>query len=188
MKNLTDLEIIESVIRGNHSDFSLLVDRYKNKAFSLLKRMLKNEMEAEEVLQDCFLKAFNALKNFKRESKFSTWFYRIVYNSALTRLSIQKRKIINEMSSIDDHLNLFDDSDYTSPEKKDISVFINKIINKLPEKYAAVITMFYLEEMTCEEISNVMQVSVSNVKVMLHRSRNILRDIVVQNKYLEEIL
>jgi RNA polymerase sigma-70 factor (ECF subfamily) len=188
MKNLSDLEIIESVIRGNHSDFSLLINRYKNKAFSLLKRMLKNEMEAEEVLQDCFLKAFNGLKNFKQESKFSTWFYRIVYNSALTRLSIQKRKITNEMSSIDDHLNLFDESDFNVSEKKDISKFISKLINRLPEKYAAVITMFYLEEMSCEEISTIMQVSVSNVKVMLHRSRNALRDIVVQNNYLEEIL
>ncbi len=92
MKNLSDLEIIESVLRGNHSDFSLLINRYKNKAFSLLKRMLKNEMEAEEVLQDCFLKAFNGLKSFKQESKFSTWFYRIVYNSALTRLSSSKKK------------------------------------------------------------------------------------------------
>ncbi len=188
MKNLSDLEIIESVIRGNHSDFSLLINRYKNKAFSLLKRMLKNEMEAEEVLQDCFLKAFNGLKNFKQESKFSTWFYRIVYNSALTKLSIQKRKITNEMSSIDDHLNLFNESDFKFSEKKDFSRFLNELIEKLPEKYSAVITMFYLEEMSCEEISEVMQVSVSNVKVMLYRSRNALRDIVVQNNYLEELL
>jgi RNA polymerase sigma-70 factor (ECF subfamily) len=56
MKKLTDFEIIESIKRGNQSDYSILVDRYKNKAYSLIKRMLKNNMEAEEVLQDSFLK------------------------------------------------------------------------------------------------------------------------------------
>ena len=74
MKNLTDFEIVESVKRGNHADFSILVDKYKNKAFSLLKRMLKNDMETEEILQDSFLKAFNGLKNFKKESKFKLKF------------------------------------------------------------------------------------------------------------------
>ena len=61
MKDLSDLEIIESVRNGNHSDYSILIDRYKNRAFSLLNRMLKNEMDAEEVLQDSFLKAFNCI-------------------------------------------------------------------------------------------------------------------------------
>jgi len=92
MKNLTDWEIIESVKRGNQSDYSILVDRYKNKAFSLLKRMLKNEQDAEETLQDSFMKAYNSLNNFKGESKFSTWFYKIVYNTALTKFRQKKEK------------------------------------------------------------------------------------------------
>ena len=77
MKGLSDREIVDSVKKGNHSDYAILIDRYKNKAFSMLTRMLKNKMEAEEVLQDSFLKAFNGLKDFKGESKFSTWFYKI---------------------------------------------------------------------------------------------------------------
>ena len=93
MKNLTDFEIIESIKRGNHSDFSILVDRYKNKAFSLLKRMLKNDMEAEEILQDAFIKTFNGLKNFKKESKFSTWFYRIVYNTAISLTTLSEWRV-----------------------------------------------------------------------------------------------
>ena len=70
MKDLTDLEIIASVKRGNQSDYAIIIDRYKNKAFSLIKRMLKNELEAEEVLQDCFFKAYNALSSFRQEAKF----------------------------------------------------------------------------------------------------------------------
>ena len=64
MKNLSDVEIIESVLKGNSADFIFLVDRYKNKAFSMLKRMLKSHEDAEEVLQDCFLKAYNNLSTF----------------------------------------------------------------------------------------------------------------------------
>jgi len=188
MKGLSDQEIIESVKKGNHSDFALLVDRYKNKAFSMIVRMLKNKMEAEEILQDCFLKAFKGLNNFKGESTFSTWFYKIAYNTAVSRLSIQKRKTESEMSSIDEHFNLKSDYDYNISEQKDLSKYMNEMVNRLPENYSAVITMFYLEGMTCEEISKVMGTSVNNVKVMLHRSRIALKDVMIKNNYTRELL
>jgi len=188
MRNLSDQEIIDSVRKGNESDYSIIINRYKNKAFSMLTRMLKNEFDAEEVLQDCFLKAYNSLSSFKGEAKFSTWFYRIVYNSALTKLSSQKRKIEAEMTSVEDHFNLVSEYNSVDIEKKDINELVHKIINKLPEKYSAIITMFYLNEMSIEEISEVMQITVSNVKVMLHRSRNLLRDLVLKSKLAEELI
>jgi RNA polymerase sigma factor (sigma-70 family) len=188
MRALTDTEIIESVRKGNQSDFEILVDKYKNKAFSLLCNMLKDRMEAEEVLQDAFLKAYNGLNNFKQESKFSTWFYRIVYNTALTRLSAARRKIEKEMLSIDEEIKLSDDTYFQQSEKKELSQLLGELIEKLPPNYASVITMYYLEEMSCEEISEVTNRSVSNVKVLLHRSRNALRDIIVKNNYTLELL
>jgi RNA polymerase sigma-70 factor (ECF subfamily) len=188
MKNLTDIEIIESVKKGNNSDFALLIDKYKDKAFSLLVRMLKNEMESEEVLQDCFLKAFKSLNNFRQESKFSTWFYRIVYNTALTRLSAKKRKIETEMSSIDDHLEIKSEYDFNEAEQKDTSTFIHKLIEQLPPKYSSVISMYYLDNMNCEEISEVMETSIANIKVLLHRSRSALKDMLVKINYAEELL
>jgi RNA polymerase sigma-70 factor (ECF subfamily) len=187
MKNLSDLEIIKSVRNGNSSDYSIIVDRYKNKGFSLIKRMLKNSMEAEEVLQDCFLKAFRALDSFKAESKFSTWFYRIVYNTALTRLSQKKRKIENEMNSLEQFSALQSKDDYNESERKDLSEFINNLVEQLPPKYSSVLNLFYLEGMSCEEISEVMDTSVANVKVLLHRSRNSLKDVMVKKNYLEEL-
>jgi RNA polymerase sigma factor (sigma-70 family) len=188
MRNLSDQEIIDSVRKGNDSDYSIIVNRYKNKAFSMLKRMLKNEFESEEVLQDCFLKVYNSLNTFKGEAKFSTWFYRIVYNTALTRLSSQKRKTETEMTSVEDHFNL--ESEYRSDEieKKDVNQLIHDTISKLPERYSAVITMFYLNEMRIEEISEVMGISVSNVKVMLHRSRNSLRDLILNSRLAKELI
>jgi len=188
MRNLSDQEIIDSVRKGNSSDYSIIVNRYKNKAFSMLKRMLKNEFDAEETLQDCFLKAYNSLNNFKGESKFSTWFYRIVYNSALTKISSKKRKTESEMTSVEDHFNL--ESIYTADEieKKDISELVQETITKLPERYSAIITMFYLNEMSVEEISEVMELSISNVKVMLYRSRNSLRDLILNSRLATELL
>jgi len=188
MKNLTDIEIIESVKKGNHSDYALIIDRYKNKAFSLLMRILKNEMDAEEVLQDCFLKAFKSLENFRQESKFSTWFYRIVYNTAITRVSAKKRKIETEMSSIEDQIDIKSDYDFRLTEKKDLAEFVQTIIEQLPLNYASVINMFYLDNMSCEEIASVMQITISNVKVMLYRSRNALKDLLQKNNFIEELL
>jgi RNA polymerase sigma-70 factor (ECF subfamily) len=187
MLNLSDQEIIDSVRKGNEADYSIIIDRYKNKAFSLLKRMLKNEFDAEEVLQDCFLKAYNSLGSFKGESKFSTWFYRITYNTALTKLSSKKRKTENEMSSIDEHFDLASDNDLVDSENKDLNELINELVNQLPEKNATVINLFYLNEMSCEEISKVLNISVSNVKVLLHRSRNALKQHIIKNDLGEEL-
>lgn len=188
MRNLSDQEIIDSVRKGNESDYSIIVDRYKNKAFSMLKRMLKNDFDAEEVLQDCFLKAYNSLGTFKGEAKFSTWFYRIVYNTALTRLSSKKRKTESEMSSVEDHFDLESEHTATDIEEKDLNEFVQDTINKLPERYSAIINMFYLNEMSIEEISDVMGTSISNVKVMLHRSRNSLRDLIMKSKLAKELI
>jgi len=188
MRNLSDQEIIDSVRKGNDSDYSILVDRYKNRAFSMLKRMLKNNFDAEEVLQDCFLKAYNSLNSFKGEAKFSTWFYRIVYNTALTKLSSKKRMTEAEMSSVEDHFNLESDYNPLKIEIEDMSKFVKDIVDKLPERHSAVITMFYLNEMTIEEISEIMHLSVSNVKVMLHRSRNALRDLILKSNLAEELI
>jgi RNA polymerase sigma factor (sigma-70 family) len=188
MKNLTDAEIIESVKKGNQADYAILIDRYKNKAFTMIKRMLKNDFDAEEVLMDCFFKAYNNLSTFKFESKFYTWFYRIVYNSALTKLSSAKRKIENEMSSVDDlH---FLQSSYNADDlvKEDLSLLVKKIVNELPPKNAAVISMFYFEEMSTEEIADILQISVSNVKVILYRSRNILKEIIERRNLYQEVL
>jgi RNA polymerase sigma-70 factor, ECF subfamily len=183
-----DFEIIESVRKGNTADYSLLIDRYKNKAFSMLCRMLKNELDAEEVLQDCFLKAYNGLNSFKGDSKFSTWFYRIVYNTAITVLSAKKRKIEKEITSIDEYYDLESDLDFNVTEKKNVSEVIREMIEKLPGNYAAVINLYYLEGMSCEEISEVMNKSLSNIKVILFRSRNALKDILIKNSYSEELL
>ena len=187
MKEINDVEIIESVKKGNINDFNLLIDAYKNKAYSMLKRMLKNEFDAEEVLQDCFLKAYYSLDKFQFKSKFSTYFYKIVYNSAITKLSGKRRQIEQNMDSVDDLNELIDKND-TIGSSNELNELITGIIEKLPPKYAAVINLFYLEQLSIKEISDVMETTDSNVKILLHRSRNALKDIIVKNNLQEEFL
>jgi RNA polymerase sigma-70 factor (ECF subfamily) len=92
------------------------------------------------------------------------------------------------MSSVEDHFNLESDYDSIDVEKKDLEEFLQETINKLPERYSVIITLFYLNQLSIEEISEVMHISVSNVKVMLHRSRNALRDLILNSKLAEEII
>ena len=91
------------------------------------------------------------------------------------------------MTSVEDYINL--ESEYNSDEieKTDVKDLVHRTISKLPERYTAIITMFYLNEMTIDEISDVTGMSISNVKVMLYRSRNALRDLILKNKLAEEL-
>jgi len=188
MKNLSDIEIIDSVNRGNHQDYSLLIDRYKDKAFSLLKRMLKNEMDAEEVLQDSFLKAFSSLKDFRGDAKFSTWFYKIVFNSALTTIASKKRKIEQEMSSYDETFELGYNDNKIYATTENAQGYVLKLVDKLPLRNALVTILFYVDGLSLNEISQVMGTSLVNTKVLLHRSRNALRDLLLKHNYQEELL
>ena len=188
MRHLSDIEIIESIKRGNTSDFSLLVNRYKDRAFSLLRRILKNELDAEEALQDSFLKVFNGLKDFRKDAQFSTWLYKIVFNTGLTVLSSKKRKIEQEMSSIDEEYDLgnYDNEIYGTADN--VRQYILKMVDKLPVRGALVVILFYMDGLSLNEISQVMGTSLVNTKVLLHRSRNALKDLLLKHNYQEEML
>ncbi len=188
MKHLSDIEIIDSINRGNVSDYSLLVNRYKDRAFSLLRRLLKNEMDAEEALQDSFLKAFNSLKGFRQDAKFSTWLYKIVYNTGLTVISSKRRKIELEMSSIDDEFDLASHDNEVYSTADNSRQYILKMVDKLPVRGALVVILFYMDGMSLSEISQVMGTSLVNTKVLLHRSRNALKDLLLKHNYQEEML
>jgi RNA polymerase sigma-70 factor (ECF subfamily) len=154
----------------------------------LLRRILKNEMEAEEAVQDAFLKAYNSLNSFRKESKFSTWLYRIVYNTGLTIVAGKKRKIEKEMSSIDDvlHLGLYDDEIYS--KSRDVKEYLSNMVEKLPVRNALVLILFYIDNFSLNEISQVMGISLVNTKVLLHRARNSLKDMLLKHNFQEELL
>ena len=188
MNKLSDIEIIDSILKGNENDFALIVDRYKDRAYSLLCGIVKNKMDAEEALQDSFIKAFNSLKGFRKDSKFSTWFYRIVYNTGLTTISSKKRQIQMEMNSIDDFHSLKEQDDEIYSITEDAKEYLIKMVDKLPVKNSLILILFYLDGFSLKDISEVLNLSIVNTKVLLHRSRNLLRDLLLEHNYQEELL
>jgi RNA polymerase sigma factor (sigma-70 family) len=173
-----DIHYINLIIEGNSNAFNILVDRYKDLVFSLALKMVKNREEAEEVAQDTFIKVFKSLSQFKGDSKFSTWIYKVTYNTCLDRLKKTKREQqvvsiddfnINQIKSIDNALDKM--------EEEEREKAIQDCINLLPSDDAFLLTLFYFEEQSLEEISKVLGITPNNVKVKLFRSRKKLTTI-----------
>ena len=163
---------INQVVRGNSNAFAGLVDKHKEMVFTIAVKILRNREDAEEVAQDTFMKAFNALGSFKREAKFSTWLYRIAYNAAISK----GRKKRHEFSAIDEEMidNYTTDTVSRSVNELDTDEkieAINILMEKLPEEDNLLLTLFYKKEKPVEEISEITGYSQSNVKVKLYRIR-----------------
>src|SRR5437870_4091589 len=129
---ISDSELIRQVRAGTGRSYARLVERHKDRAFSLALRLLKNRQDAEEALQDAFVRAYNALDRFEETAKFSTWFYRILYNVCLSRIG--KRDLPTDAYD--------DEREYviaprTEIESRDLLAFVRSTIESLPEKYAA---------------------------------------------------
>lgn len=174
----TDLALITAVLDGNTTVYSELVKRHQRFVFTLALRFTKNREDAEEVAQDCFVKAYRALGTFKQTSKFSTWLYSITYTSAMTLL---RKKRLDTLSLNDEEngLQLPDHSsayDADNIEKKSAYVYLNRAIESLSADDAAIITLFYKGEQSLEEIGQALHMEPGNVKVKLHRARLKLKD------------
>ena len=126
----TDIALINAVLAGNTNEYAALVKRHQRFVFTLAMRFTKNREDAEEVAQDCFVKAYKALGTFKQTSKFSTWLYSIVYTTAMTFL----RKKSLDTQSIHDDENVLQiannnaDFDADSYEKKSSYVYLNQVL------------------------------------------------------------
>ena len=174
-----DLYYIDKVLSGDTDSFTMLVNRHKGMVFTIVNRILKSREDAEEIAQDVFLKAFQSLQKFKREAKFSTWLYRIAYNTAISKT--RKKRI--EVSAIEDSVienytfdEIIEELDEFSLDDK--RKYFENALKKIPEEDALLLTMFYLEENSIEEISEISGLSVSNIKVKLHRIRKKLYQII----------
>ncbi|SFC59206.1 RNA polymerase sigma factor [Flavobacterium phragmitis] len=181
MSTLTDQHYIDKILQGETNFFAVLVDRYKDMIFTLALKMVKNREEAEEVAQDTFIKIYSSLNKFKGESKFSTWIYKIAYNTCLDRLKKSKKDDLN--ISIDDfssHLIKTMDNALSALEEKERKQTIQKCLNLLPSDENFLLTLFYFDDQNLEEIGKIMNISANNAKVKLFRSRQKLAVILRQ--------
>ena len=174
----SDQELIEEVLNGNSKAYAVLVKNHQRFVFTLALRFTKNREDAEEIAQDCFIKAYRSLGTFKQTSKFSTWLYTITYTTAMSFL--RKRQV--DTTSIDNDENVLqlvnNISSYNSDlvEQKSANVYLNIAINNLSPIDAAIITLFYLGEQSLEEIGQAMHMEPNTIKVKLHRARARLKE------------
>ncbi len=173
-----DQPLINRTLNGDMGAFAELVDRYKYMVFTLAMRMVKNREEAEEIAQDSFLKAYQGLKRFKGDAKFSTWLYKIAYYRSLDYVRKSGRKI--ETTSIDEvyerHLGE-EENAVMHFERSEQNKTIKDALRLLPGDDGILITLFYYEELSLQEISAVMDLTANNVKVKLFRARKRLMNL-----------
>lgn len=188
----SDVDIVQLVRSGDRKAYSRLVDRHKDRAMALAARMLRDRRDAEEALQDAFVRAFNALPRFEGRSSFATWFYRIVFNvcsSALERRGTDMHVPLQaETDEGTGQLELA--SDDLPPdlalESREAQRIVSEEIERLPEAYASTFTLFVVQELSYEEIVDVTGLPLGTVKARLFRARSMLRTAVARRLQLEQ--
>lgn len=173
-----DKVYIDKILNGDANAYAVIVERYKDLVYTLAYRMMKHTEEAEEVAQDTFIKAYKSLNKFKGDSKFSTWIYRVAYNTCLDRLKKNKRYQSNvtideytehHVKSIDNALDVL--------EQKERQLIIKSCIDKLDSESSFLLTLYYFEEQSLDEIAAITGLKANNVKVKIFRARKKLATI-----------
>lgn len=168
--------LLERIKADDRLAFKDLINRYKDYAFTVAYRILDNREDAEEAAQDAFLQVFKNIQTFNFESKFTTWFYRIVFNAAL----MQKRKnriFTEDIDSSTQALQVSNLSDTSEDIRRvERQMAIRQAMQRLSSDDVLMISLFYLQEQSLEEIAAVVQISAETVKVKIHRARKRLAE------------
>jgi len=172
MDKKTDEYYIREILKGDSGSFSPLVEKYSRLAFSLSMKLLNQREEAEEAAQDAFIKAYNSLGSFQNGSTFKTWFFRIVYNTSISRLRTRKNREANidEVKISDTELQSTEDS-LDQLNRDDRQKYLEIGLERLDPEERALLKMYYYDDFSMDEISIITTLTVSNVKVKIHRSR-----------------
>jgi len=183
-----DNEVLSRVLRGDQQAYAEIVKRYQNFVFTIALRYTPNREDAEEIAQDCFVKAYRSLSDFRGDAKFSTWLYTIVTTTCLTFLrkkklethSLDNEKVFEAADSLDSGFRA------NQVEQKSKVTMVNKAITLLSPDDAQIITLFYKGEQSLEEIGQIMGLEPNTVKVRLHRARQRLKE-KMEKHFTEEV-
>jgi len=165
-------ELIQSVLDGNIQAFAVLLKRYQRSILALLFQMVNNREDAEELTQDVFVKIFTKLPTFRAQCRFSTWAYRIAWTTAISWL--RKRRMVYsdvEESKMANYPDERVDEWLEKQEGEEKLQQLEAAVNKLVPEDRALISLFYTEERSVLDIAEMLEISVENVKVRLHRVR-----------------
>lgn len=179
-----DQLLIERVQRGDKKAFELLVVKYQRKLFRLVTRLIHDQAEAEDVVQEAFIKAYRALPNFRGDSAFYTWLYRIGINTAKNHLMVNNRRAPTSTQTDIDEAETFIDADglrdINTPESlmasKQIAATVNSVMLSLPEELRNAITLREIEGLSYDEIAELMMCPIGTVRSRIFRAREAIAD------------
>jgi RNA polymerase sigma-70 factor, ECF subfamily len=176
---LSDEEIVERILAGDTALYEVVMRRYNTRLYRVARAILKNDGEAEDVMQDAYVRTFQHLGEFEGRAKFSTWLTRIAVHEALARA--QKARRFEDWDNMNENQQNKTGATLlrSTPESEAASVEMSKIleqaIESLPEQYRAVVMMRDVEEMTTAETAECLSLTEDNVKIRLHRAHGMLR-------------
>jgi RNA polymerase sigma factor (sigma-70 family) len=191
-KALYDIKLVERALQqGDQKAFAELMKRYWEPVFFMLNRMVNNKDDAEDLTIEAFGKAFKNLQQYSPQFAFSTWLFKIASNNAIDYL---RKKKMENLTSLDKPVGRDGGEDLSqqikgsglTPEenyiKKQGADRVHEIIDKLKPRYKEIVEMFYLEELSVEEISKKLDLPVATIKTRLFRARDLLLQVVKRNK------
>ncbi len=172
-KDLSDEKLVEIICYKDKEVFSEIIKRYQNKIFNYVNYLTQDQEKTKEIVQETFIKCYINLNGFNIKKKFSSWLYRIAHNETMNFFNKNKKQI-----SLNEKINLSDD--YNIEEelvKKEIKKNLEKCLEKLPIIYKETIILYYLEERSYEEISDILKIPIGTVSVRINRSKSLLKKI-----------
>ncbi|HRZ95546.1 MAG TPA: RNA polymerase sigma factor [Candidatus Moranbacteria bacterium] len=180
-KELSDNDLVEIIRKKNQERYSEIVERYQKKLFVYIYRLIGNREEAEDLLQDVFVKAYKNLNSYDTSRKFSSWIYRIAHNESVNYI---KRKSLKKFISWETIVSTKDKLDSSSEEegadkawiRKEVSKEVNEAIGKLPFKYKQVLTLRYYSDQSYEEIAEILGRPVNTVGTLINRAKKKLAE------------
>jgi RNA polymerase sigma factor (sigma-70 family) len=175
---MDELLCVQQVLSGNTSAFAYFVETYQDMAMTIALRVCENMQDAEDIVQESYLKAFRNLHSFRGDSKFSTWFYRIVYNTAVTHAKVKiwttdYGKEAEEVPALSDY------SPEMRLEESEKKEMVSKILDHMPKGDALLLTLYYMEDHSVKEVAKITGLNESNVKVKLFRARKVFKEMLL---------
>ena len=175
----TDEDVVERVLKGETALYEIIMRRYNQRLYRVARAILRNDVEAEDVMQDAYVRAYQHLRQYSGRSPFGAWLTRIAVNEALARLRSRGRIQELEAMTNGDGPDLVLMSDEKSPEQqasaREMNHLLEEAIMSLPVPYRAVLMMRDVEEMSTADTAAALDLTEENVKVRLHRARAALR-------------
>lgn len=174
---LTDEEIVEKVRSNDRDLYAVIIERYKNKLLRYATNLIHDEDRASHIVQDSLVKAYINLNGFNIKKKFSSWIYRIVHNEAMNVI----KKYQKEVQILDD-FDIESDQDIAKDfEQKETAVHVEKCLKSIPLIYSEPLSLYYLDEKSYEEISDILRIPMGTVAIRMSRAKKLMKYICQKN-------